>query len=696
MLFSFTSCLASRNRGYMMKNHRYFNPDKGFFTLLSSVAAVAAIWTVPFEAQAQTSPTSPLMVQPIPSSPQPNDALSLALAEWRTLGQSESLPFSAYARFMIDHPGWPGEVVFRRNAERNIRARVEDPRLVITFFGRFPPQTATAHLRHAEALEQSGKRSEALSAARSAWITGALVPADEQIVLSRFALSLQTGDHDTRMNMLLWARSTQSAARQISLVSPQKRDLFSARLGFQMRATDAQLRADLVSAEQRNDPGFVADRINFMRANGDSSSAIDMLRKPQSLSEPPSNANSWLEMMEAVQRSASAQANYAAVYDISRQLERLYSPSTIVRDRPFLERDSYTDIAWMGGMAALMRLQKPLDAVRMFELYANAARSPQTRAKGLYWAGRAADQARRADLATLHYTAAAEFYDQFHGQLAHERLGKPVKLPVELTSVEVSGEERARFNNHDVVRALVRLGEQGNWQDQTRFVRTLGASAKGSANLVLTEELARRVNRPDLGLLVGKNARESGVAGYFTPSFPMVAVPAEHRSNWTMIHAITRQESQFDREALSRAGARGLMQLMPGTARDTAPSAGVVYNLSGLTQNPQDNIRLGSTYFGQLMSRYNGSYLLSVAAYNAGPGNVNKWIRANGDPRSPGTDVVAWVEAIPFTETRGYVQRVLENAIVYDLMNPNRGNRAPTRISVLLGGYPSSRAMGAP
>ncbi len=680
----------------MTKNHRYFARDTGFSPLLSSLAPICFALATAIAAPAIAQTASPPTVQSIPTSPQPTDSLSLALSAWRSLQQSEALPFSSYARFMIDHPGWPGEAIFRRSAERNLRIGGEDSRLVVNFFSRFPPQSASAHLRYAEALEQSGKRSEALAAARSAWLAGALIPSDEQIFLTRYSSSLQTGDHDARMNMLLWSRSTQTAARHLALTSPQMRSLFSARLGFQTRTTDALLRADLVSVEERNDAGFIADRISFMRASGDTSTAINMLRRPLPLSKPPANATTWLEMIEAVQRSALSQSDHSAVYEIGRQLERVYSPGTPVRDRPFAERDSYTDIAWMGGMAALMRLQRPLDAVRLFELYANAARSPQTRAKGLYWAGRAADRAQRSDLAMLHYAAAAEFYDQFHGQLAHERLGKPVTLPIEAVTVEVSGEERTRFNNHEVVRALVRLGQQGNWQDQTRFVRTLGSSAKGSANLVLTAELAQRVNRPDLGLLVGKNARENAISGYFTPSFPIVTVPAEHRSNWTMIHAITRQESQFDREALSKAGARGLMQLMPGTAKDTAPSAGLVYNLGSLTQNPQDNIRLGSTYFGQLMSRYNGSYVLSVAAYNAGPGNVNKWIRINGDPRLPGTDVVAWVEAIPFTETRGYVQRVLENAIVYDLMNPNRGKRAPARISALLGGYPSSRAMGAP
>jgi soluble lytic murein transglycosylase len=153
-----------------------------------------------------------------------------------------------------------------------------------------------------------------------------------------------------------------------------------------------------------------------------------------------------------------------------------------------------------------------------------------------------------------------------------------------------------------------------------------------------------------------------------------------------MVHAISRQESQFDREAQSRVGARGLMQLMPGTARDTAGKLGLPYDLARLTGDPQYNVTLGSFFFGNLLDSFGGNHVLAVAAYNAGPGNVRKWLAANGDPRMPGVDVVDWIEAIPFSETRGYVQRVLENAVVYDALNPAKAQMpARNRLSAYLG-----------
>jgi soluble lytic murein transglycosylase len=153
-----------------------------------------------------------------------------------------------------------------------------------------------------------------------------------------------------------------------------------------------------------------------------------------------------------------------------------------------------------------------------------------------------------------------------------------------------------------------------------------------------------------------------------------------------MIHAIMRQESQFDRNAVSHAGARGMMQLMPATAREWAGKTGQPYDYMRLTTDPAYNMSIGTAYFAMLLDRYGGNHVLAVAAYNAGPGNVAKWIAANGDPRLPGADVVAWIEAIPLSETRHYVQHVLENAVVYDLLNSDKARMpAQNRLSAYLG-----------
>jgi len=322
----------------------------------------------------------------------------------------------------------------------------------------------------------------------------------------------------------------------------------------------------------------------------------------------------------------------------------------------------------------------------MFDRYARAARSPQTQTKGLYWAGRAAEAAGRRPEANAFYERAAVHFDQFHGQLATERLGRLPALPTVTARVEVSRNQRDAYYASEIVRAAQLLGSRGDWINQTLFVRQIAQAALTELDHVLGVELAQRIARTDLGVMIGRSAGINGYRSYIRAGFPTVPLPMEAQSGWTMAHAIMRQESQFDRAAVSSAGARGLMQLMPGTARETAGKIGLGYDMSGLTQDTQYNIKLGSYYFSQMMDRFGGSYVLAVAAYNAGPGNVAKWLRTNGDPRLPGVDVLQWIEAIPLSETRGYVQRVLENAVVYDLIEPNRARvRSRTPLSTYLG-----------
>ena len=646
-------------------------------TLLSSVMTLSlAAIAQPISAQSSQTPTAYTA-----------NGISSAVFQWKALQQG-SFPFSSYASFMLANPGWPGEAAMRKAAEKAIVPETENPRQVIAYFARFAPQTSAGLLRQAEALFSDGQRAEAQTAARAAWMAGALTPEDETRLMQRFSGSLTTEDHERRMDRLLWSRSTAAAARHILLVSNARRPVFAARLAFLTKAPDAAIKMTAADTVGRNDAGYLADKVWWYRNGSNPVLARAILANPRQLASPPTSPVKWLEIQLDVARNAANDMQWETVWNIARQVDDTYAPGTVVRDRSFDERDDYTSLTWLGGITSLQKRNRPLDALRMFELYAAAARSPQTQAKGLYWAGRAADAAGQRDKAMQFYQRAAANFDQFHGQLAAERIGTSIAIPDVQRTLSLSAAERAAFDNRSLVRATVWLGGTGQRQDQTKFVRALAAGLQTDAEHFLASELAVRLGRQDLAVLVGRSAREDGFADYTKVGFPTLTVPSEHRQNWTMIHAITRQESQFDREAMSPVGARGLMQLMPGTARETAPRAGVVYDLASLTQDTQANMRLGATYFAQMMDRFGGSYVLAVAAYNAGPGRVNQWLRANGDPRLPGADVVGWIEAIPISETRGYVQRVLENAVVYDRLNPER--KAATRLTAYLSpGSPS-------
>ncbi len=632
---------------------------------------------------------SPAIVQPLPAPPQivqsvAVDPFSYTIDQWRRLQQSDNLPFAAYADFLLAHPGWPGETSRRAAAETVADASVS-PAQALRFFDKFPPITAAGRIRYAEALAMSGQPDRAAEQARRAWRMGVLRPTDESKVLALFPSALMPADYDARLDMLLWQGNTGSALRWLSFASSERRPIFDARIAYRTKAADAATRGAMVEAMGHSDAGFLADRANWYRDNGASPTARAQLARTHAIATPPGAAEKWFEVLLTNARGAAADGQHATAYDIARQVDDAYPPGTDVSTRPLGERDDYTSLVWLAGTTAMKQLGRPREAVGMFDRYSRGSKTPTTQSKGLYWAGRAAEAAGDQASAQSYFARAAGFGDLYYGQLASERLGQPLRRPNPVNTATIDPAARAAFANREVVRAARLLGAQSNAREQGMFIRQIANDATTDVDHALATELAAQINRPDLGVLVGKSALQNGLSDFTAAGYPSVRVPAAASDSWTMVHAIARQESQFDRNAVSHAGARGLMQLMPGTARDVAGKLGLGYDASQLNANTDYNIQLGSHYFEKMYALY-GSYPLAVAAYNAGPGNINKWLRANGDPRTGNVDVIEWVEAIPFFETKNYVQRVLENAVVYDLMNPDRArSKGPNNLSWYLG-----------
>ncbi|WP_176592934.1 lytic transglycosylase domain-containing protein [Sphingobium sp. EM0848] len=653
--------------------------------LLLFTAGASAQTETPSPAPAATFPPG-AVVQAIPRSTEPSPwqqaqsrigvasdpSISGTISQWRALQQSDALGFSTYASFILTNPGWPGEDRMRRLAETSINPNSYDPGQVVAFFTRFPPRTASGNARYALALMQQNRMGEARIAARNAWIGGSLAPDDEARLLSLFGSSWTSVEHDLRTDALLWKGDIMGAQRMLAYASPARRPVYEARIAFRQKAPDATMKMQLAEAVGATDAGFVADKATWMLNTGNWIAGRQYLANRPALTFRPGDAEKWYETLLTQARAAANDSQWSFAYGIASKLDDAYLPGTDVNTRPIGERDDYTSLAWLAGSTAFYNLGKPLDAMEMFRRYATAAKSPQTQSKGFYWAGRAALQAGDTATANSYFARAALFPDQFYGQLALERLSRPIPAPAAVERpVEISSAQRTAFANRSVVRAVKALGEMGYWEDQSKFARAIANNADSDADHYLAVELAKNIGRPDMGVMVGRRAVSSGLTGYGESAFPRVPVPTEAQYNWTIVHAIARQESQFDRQIVSHAGARGLMQLMPGTAREQATKLGMSYD-AGSLNNPSYNIMLGSAYFQRMLDYYGGSYPLAVAAYNAGPGNVNRWIAANGDPRLPGADMLRWIEQIPIFETKNYVQRVLENAVVYEAMNPER------------------------
>ena len=653
---------------------------------MSSMSRIAFLSTVLLASAASGSMQA--MLTPVPSAPvlspyAVGNDIDYALADWQRLRASDGYAFSDYARFLMANPGWPGEFAMRKSAEKAMRPG-ESPVTVIGFFRTTPPRSGNGFARLAESYAVSGQPIEALTAARSALGSADLSAYDEAALMSRFTGKLAFADYDRRIDALLIAKKPADATRMYYYAGPARKAAFAARIALQNRAPDAEVQYAAVAAQTVSDGGLLYDRARYLRDTGQEQAARYLMSRPHAFTERPASVEPFLELATNLARGAASDRQYQVAFDIARQVDDLFPAGADVALQPLGVRDDYTNLTWTGGEVALVYLARPADAVGLFDRYSHGGRSLQVLTKGAYWAGRAATTAGQMMSANAYFERAAAVPESFYGQLALERLARPVPAPAELPALLVSDLDRQQYQQKRIVRAVRQLGASGRREEQSLFVRALSEAATSESDRVLAAELGMAISRPDLGVWTARSARIQGATFYYKPAFPSYSVAVTGKA-WSLTHGITRQESSFDRAALSGAGARGMMQLMLPTARQTAEKMGVGFDAYRLTSDPAYNMMLGSAYFARLVDYWGGNYPLAVASYNAGPGNVRKWVAANGDPRNAGVDVIRWIEDIPFTETRGYVQRVLENSVVYDRLNPTLVPAGPVHLSQYLG-----------
>jgi len=648
--------------------------------MMSSMRRIALL--LPLMLMAATSASAQLPRQYVPTPAASYADINAALANWRVLRQSSNYRFADYARFLIANSGWPGESSMRLNAEKAMRIG-ESPATVLAFFQKLPPTTGNGHAQLALALLANGRSNESLAAARNAWGSGDLGPDHEQQLYARLGGSLSWAEHDRRTDALLFDKKPAEAQRFLALTSAARRPAFAARIAMQAGAPDAEARFQQVAGQTASDAGLLMDRLRYLRAGRNEQAARQLAARLHNFVYRPEDPDRFYEMLLILAEGAAADRQYINAYNIARQVDDAFPAGTDIAAKPLGIRDKYTSLTWLAGKMALDRISRPADAIALFDRYSRGGRSLQVLTKGTYWSGRAALAAGQAGLSASYFQRAAAYPELFYGQLALERLGRNVPAPAYSPPIAATDPGRAAFNANRLVLANRLLGQQGLRQEQALFVRALAESLTDNVQRGLAVEMAQQTGREDLSVWVARAARNSGTMFYVRQAFPMHPLAAR-ASLPSVVNGITRQESSFDRTAVSHAGARGMMQLMPGTAREQAGKSGYGYDFSRLTSDPAYNVMLGSAYFQRLLNIWGGNVPLAVASYNAGSGNVRKWINAYGDPRG-NVDVLKWIEAIPFTETKGYVQRVIENSVVYDSLNPAPQSRSAMHVSRYLG-----------
>ena len=567
--------------------------------------------------------------------------------------RKESGSFAVLATFLSRNPDWPGRAGLRQHAEMVMPADLPDTR-VLSWFAEGAPLTAAGARRYAEALRRAGRTEAALEAVRAAWTGLRMTGAEETDFLARFGSDLRRADHRARLERLLWSRDFRAARRQARRLGPDQRALAEARykLARDRPGVDAAIRR--LPEALLNDPGFVFERARWRQRRGRYDDVVALLDPPAARTEVPAR---WWRLRKWTVRRALARGDVSVAY-------RIASGHGMESGAGFAEAE------WLAGWLALRFLEEPGTAYRHFLRLHEGVSTPVSLGRGAFWAGEAARALgeRRDDLAWS--VRARQWYERalvhdtsYYGQLAGRRLGRPPVLDLTTKSTALALKSESLENN-ELFRIVLMLNEVGDVKLMERFLARLAFLAESGRDHARVAALAETVGRPDIAMRTARRARARGtiLPRYLFPSMTLAPVPGLEPA---LLLALIRQESGFYPEAVSRAGARGLMQIMPATARQVARQIRVAYNGKKLLSDPGYNILLGRTYLSDLLEKYDGSYVLALAAYNAGPARADRWIKTYGDPRDPAVDVIDWIESIPIDETRNYVQRIVESLGAY-------------------------------
>jgi soluble lytic murein transglycosylase len=578
----------------------------------------------------------------------PGDSLSGTVIDWLHLsGRNASASFGDFAAFIDANPAWPRLNAVRRNAEVAVESSPESADdVVIAWFDRNPPLSAAGKARLGEAKLRAGQRDEAIRLLREAWIEGDLSDKRERDLGRRHRQLLSQEDHRHRLVRLLWDRERAAASRMLSYVDEPTRAFGRAWLALMGAGGNPDSLLAKVPEEYREHPGLAIERARWRRQKGDDGRARALLLGHIDEMRPEVW---WQERRIHVRRALTA-GHVSEAY-------------AIASGHDLSEGAEYAEAEWLSGWIALRFLNDPRQAGFHFAKMYGAVQFPVSSARAAYWSGRAAEARNDQAGARTWYEEAARHGLTYYGQLAVQNLGRAAHYALPKDPVPTA-EERRQFGDNDLVRAAFLLGSAGGQKTIDSLIQKLAIEPDRPGQVTLALALAERFGRRDLAVAAGKKAAQEGVH-VVTHAYPLMEMPREFVTDLALVLAVARQESQFNPEAVSPAGARGLMQLMPATAQRTAKSISLPYSEARLTEDSRYNTVLGSAHLAELLKSFNGSYVLSIAAYNAGEGRVRKWIKDNGDPRWAEVDEVDWVEQIPFEETRNYVQRVMEGIQIY-------------------------------
>ncbi len=575
------------------------------------------------------------------------DAEDKTLADvvlWTRLRYDNNITISDTIDFLNRNPDWPYADYLQKRGENRITT-ADNKQKILDFLIKNPPKTTAGKLFLLERLEDKAKF------AQETWVDESFSSQQQRTFLEKYGQYLSSVYHTQRLENLMWQGKFLEAERMKNFLNEDQKTLLEARKSFRRSYKNASTRN--ISNKYINDPGLLYEQASWYRRKGQHEAAQTIL--------------------SSITRAPAADGN---LWDDRLWRERSFQVRKLLKDKDFnkayrlasghtqpTNSAGFADAEFLAGWISLQQLNNPSQAQKHFYQLTQGVSYPVSKSRGLYWQGRALTAMGKNKLAQDVYTQAADYYVTFYGQLAAQALGRTpdIKLAGNIHIPELDS-----FMNEKLARAAIQLAYINQHRRIMPFIQQLYQNTTEPEKVRAYKGLARRLGRFDVSVSLAKQAKNQGIV---TPSmeFPVLAIADTVYPEPALVHAVIRQESVFAPAAKSHVGARGLMQLMPGTAKMEARAVGIPYSLGRLTTDPDYNIQLGTAHLRRALERFDGNYPMAIAAYNAGGGNVEQWIKTNGDPRVGEISILDWMELIPFKETRNYVQRVLEGVEVYRL-----------------------------
>ncbi|MCU0826258.1 MAG: lytic transglycosylase domain-containing protein [Tabrizicola sp.] len=584
------------------------------------------------------------------------------VVEWQRLRAGEGR-LGEYEDFLKRRPDWPGLQLLREKGEEAV-ARSDDPARVIAWFAGGLPETGEGAVAYVRALQMAGRMAEAETEAMRAWAELSFTPEEEEALIA-LAPEAVGFVHELRLETLLWGGKTREASRMLARVPEDVRAVGRARIALQNEEKGVTALIDAVPKSEAGDAGLAFDRFIWRMKRDLYDDALPLILERSASAETLGRPEAWAERRAILTRWLMRQGRPAEAY-------RVASSHWLPEGAG---ASSYADLEFLAGFIALRRLDDPATALKHFQHLKAGVKTPISLARADYWIGRAEEAAGKD--ATASYRSAAVHQTAYYGLLAAERLGLSLDAGL-LSDSRAPDWREAGFRQSSVMQAAELLRTAGDLNLSKRFLLHL-AESQDATGLAQMADMVTAWGDPHLAVLIGKAAAERGLilphVYYPVPDF----VPDGLSVSRALALAIARRESEFDPLARSTADARGLMQVLPGTAKLVAGKLGLEHMDAKLTSDPAYNVTIGAAYLAEMIEEFGPSIALIASGYNAGPGRPRRWIGEFGDPRQADVDVVDWVESIPFSETRTYVMRVAEGVVIYRAKL--KGAVGPVRIS---------------